>query len=233
MNKINLSDTLKSLIPASMLGRLAMYLAFLRGGVFLLKVLLASINKAGAARALDGWATALTLAVSAVLAMLLIRWVRTRLLWSLRNRLIVTYMFIGVIPVVLVLAMVGIAGYLVGTQYAISQARLELDSEIHGLETMNASVSAQIAEQISVAPLAFEKKLLPPEVRYLQKRFPGLVVKAFFDGKLIASSRLAARSWLTSSRTESQSQLRAKAVLQRSWPFRATVQPLAIPQSLW
>lgn len=179
---------LKSLIPVSMLGRLAMYLAFLRLGVFLLQIILTTLNKPVAARALDGWAAALSIAVGIVLAILITRWVRVRLLWSLRNRLIVTYMFIGVIPVVLILAMVGIAGYLVANQYAISQARLELDSEILSLETMNASVSAQIAEQISVAPTASERKILPPEVRYLQKRFPGLAVAAFSQDRLIASS---------------------------------------------
>jgi sigma-B regulation protein RsbU (phosphoserine phosphatase) len=126
--------------------------------------------------------------VMVIVTLLLIRWIRNRLLWSLRNRLIVTYMFIGVIPVVLILAMVGIAGYLVANQYAISQARLELDNQIQSLETMNASVSAQIAEQISVASKSSERKLLPPEIRYLQKRFPGLEVEAYVDGRRIASS---------------------------------------------
>jgi phosphoserine phosphatase RsbU/P len=36
-------------------------------------------------------------------------WVRNRVLWRLRNRLIVTYVFIGVVPVILLLTMVGVA----------------------------------------------------------------------------------------------------------------------------
>ena len=36
-------------------------------------------------------------------------WVRSQLLWSLRNRLIVAYVFIAVVPVVLLLTMAGIA----------------------------------------------------------------------------------------------------------------------------
>ena len=39
-------------------------------------------------------------------------WMRTHVLWSLRNRLIVAYLFIAVVPVVLLLTMAGVAGYL-------------------------------------------------------------------------------------------------------------------------
>ena len=43
-------------------------------------------------------------------------WVRGQLLWSLRNRLIVAYIFIAVVPVVLLLTMAGIAAYLIYIQ---------------------------------------------------------------------------------------------------------------------
>src|SRR5947209_15868449 len=175
-------------MPTTMLGGLVMYVAFLRIGIVVLQAILDLFHRFEAASSLDGWGTALSVLLVFSASLLLLRWVRTRLLWSLRNRLIVTYMFIGVMPVVLILAMVGIAGYLVANQYAISQARLELDNEIQSLQTMNASVSAQIAEQISIASSRSEKKLLPPEIRYLQKRFPGLEVEAYADGKRIASS---------------------------------------------
>src|SRR5437868_15241604 len=96
----------KSLLPTSMLGSLTLYLALLRLGVFLLQALLVGINRRNAAQILDGWAAALTFIVAVLASWLLIRWIRQRLLWSLRNRLIVTYVFIGVIPVVLILCMV-------------------------------------------------------------------------------------------------------------------------------
>ena len=47
------------------------------------------------------------------------RWVRRRILWRLRNRLIVTYMFIGVIPAVLLIAMALITLYGLGGQFAV------------------------------------------------------------------------------------------------------------------
>ena len=39
-------------------------------------------------------------------------WIRRRVLWSLRNRLIVAYLFMAVVPVVLLVTMIGIATYL-------------------------------------------------------------------------------------------------------------------------
>src|SRR5260370_5030311 len=39
----------------------------------------------------------------------LIAWWRNRLLWSLRNRLIVAYLFIAVVPILLIVALVQIA----------------------------------------------------------------------------------------------------------------------------
>ena len=41
-----------------------------------------------------------------------------RLMWRLRNRLIVTYVFIGVIPIVLLVAMALVAGFLFAGQFA-------------------------------------------------------------------------------------------------------------------
>lgn len=41
----------------------------------------------------------------------LMPWVRNQLLWRLRNRLIVAYIFIAVVPIVLLLTMVALAGY--------------------------------------------------------------------------------------------------------------------------
>ncbi|HTV59405.1 MAG TPA: SpoIIE family protein phosphatase [Verrucomicrobiae bacterium] len=46
----------------------------------------------------------------------LIPWVRRNLMWRLRNRLIVAYLFIAVVPVVLLLSMAGLASYLIYLQ---------------------------------------------------------------------------------------------------------------------
>lgn len=46
----------------------------------------------------------------------LVGWWRTRLLWSLRNRLIVAYLFIAVVPILLILTLVLLAGQILYSQ---------------------------------------------------------------------------------------------------------------------
>ena len=65
---------------------------------------------------LSGWAQFLSFLFLVFLLLLGLRWVRQRLMWRLRNRLIVTYVFIGVIPVLLLVSMALLAGYLFAGQ---------------------------------------------------------------------------------------------------------------------
>ena len=80
--------------------------------------------------------------------LLLIRWIRRKLLWRLRNRLIVTYVFIGVIPVVLILAMFAISGYLLGNQLTTLLVHRDLLAEVQSLDTLTSTVSAEIASHL-------------------------------------------------------------------------------------
>ena len=52
----------------------------------------------------------------AYLLIRLLAFSRSRLLWSLRNRLIIAYVFIAVVPVLLLLAMAGLSAYLIYSQ---------------------------------------------------------------------------------------------------------------------
>ena len=64
-------------------------------------------------------------------------------MWRLRNRLIVTYVFIGVIPVILLVAMGLIASYLFAGQFATYVAMSDLQSELQHLEATNRSMACQ------------------------------------------------------------------------------------------
>jgi phosphoserine phosphatase RsbU/P len=66
------------------------------------------------------------------------------LMWRLRNRLIVTYLFIGVMPILLLLLMVGIGGYLFAGQFATYVAISDLNSELLHLQAANDALTAQI-----------------------------------------------------------------------------------------
>ncbi len=77
-----------------------------------------------------------------------IRWLKARLLWRLRNRLIVTYVFIGVIPVVLVMAMAFITIYLFAGQFANFVVTSELDSRLRSLQSVNAAIANELAARL-------------------------------------------------------------------------------------
>src|SRR5271168_1998913 len=68
-------------------------------------------------------------------------WWRTRLLWSLRNRLIVAYLFIAVVPILLILTLVVLAGQILYSQLG---AYLLYD-DIHGRVAMMADITEHIA----------------------------------------------------------------------------------------
>src|SRR5713101_2349447 len=71
----------------------------------------------------------------------LIGWWRTRLLWSLRNRLIVAYLFIAVVPVLLIVTLALLAGRILYSQLG---AYL-LHEDIQQRTEMIADISEHIA----------------------------------------------------------------------------------------
>ena len=77
---------------------------------------------------LGGWVTFLSAVVIALLLVLIVRRISGGLLWRLRNRLIVTYIFIGVIPFVLLVALFLGGLYLLAGQFATFVATSRLDS---------------------------------------------------------------------------------------------------------
>src|SRR5215813_1069177 len=121
--------------------------------------------------------------ISAIL--LLIRWIRNKLLWRLRNRLIVTYVFIGVIPVVLILTMFAISGYLLGNQLTTLLVHRDLLAEVQSLDTLTSTVSLEIAGQL-------EKKAKSP--LQLSTLAPGGATEHF--------QQWTAAAWLNGKRIE-------------------------------
>ena len=58
-----------------------------------------------------------------------------RAIWRLRNRLILAYVLIAVVPILLILALVGLGGYLMAGQVAVYLVRSELDRRIASLRS--------------------------------------------------------------------------------------------------
>jgi sigma-B regulation protein RsbU (phosphoserine phosphatase) len=60
--------------------------------------------------------------------------------WRLRNRLIVTYMFIALVPVVLIALLVSLGGYILINQLAVYLVTSELDRRVAALDTAAESI---------------------------------------------------------------------------------------------
>jgi len=100
------------LYPTGKLAFVTLYFLGLDVFLYAVEKLLEAVKPAYAS-ALSGWTLFLTFVVVFLLCVLAARWSASRLLWRLRNRLIVTYVFIGVIPALLLVLFAGLAFYLV------------------------------------------------------------------------------------------------------------------------
>ena len=145
----------KALHPKTKLGKVTLWFGYLAVALELLRFILRSAPGS----MLRGWASFLTYVFVCFALVLGLRWVRRRLMWRLRNRLIVTYVFIGVIPLILLVAMALVAGFLFAGQFATYVAMSDLQSELQHLEATNRSIAWQFRS------LARQGKLTPDLAR--------------------------------------------------------------------
>src|SRR5208283_596060 len=129
----------RMLRPTSRLGKITLWF----GGLALLLQLWAWIARSPSGTMLSVWTGLVTYVFLACLLLRGVRWARQRLLWRLRNRLIVTYVFIGVIPIVLLVSMVLLAAYLFAGQFATYVALADLNTELQHLTASNDALAAQ------------------------------------------------------------------------------------------
>ncbi len=127
--------------PRSKLGKTTLWFAYLAAALEVLKLILRSAPGSF----LSGWATFVSFIFILCALLLGVRWIRRKLMWRVRNRLIVTYVFIGVIPILLLLAMAFVAGYMFAGQFAGYVAISDLKSELQHLTATNRSLTAQFA----------------------------------------------------------------------------------------
>ena len=81
------------------------------------------------------------IAFAAVAIPVIWRQVRRKMLWSLRNKLVLTYLLIGLAPVVLFVTLVTVAAYIAAGQFAIHILNTRLEShldEVKGLNSLDA-----------------------------------------------------------------------------------------------
>ncbi|HZU31603.1 MAG TPA: hypothetical protein VFB79_10830, partial [Candidatus Angelobacter sp.] len=132
------------MVPRTRLAFFTLYLAGTGVLLFLLQLFLSSVSATGAASALSGWITFFGWMVFILLTVLALRWFRNHVMWSVRNRLIVTYLFIGGVPVALVLAMAIGTGFVVVEHLATFLAISEIQAQQQHLSADNAAAVEEI-----------------------------------------------------------------------------------------
>jgi len=152
--------------PQGRMARLACYLAGLAAVLFLLEKLSVLVHLSWGEH-LGGWISFLAFVACVLFFILAFRWVRRRILWRLRNRLIVTYIFIGAIPVVLLLCMGLITLYGLGGQFAVFVVTSEIDAQLRSLEAVNGAITNELAAHIERGD-----KSTPESLTGLRKRDP-------------------------------------------------------------
>jgi sigma-B regulation protein RsbU (phosphoserine phosphatase) len=78
--------------------------------------------------------------------------VRRRMLWSLRNKLVLTYLLIGLAPVVLFVTLVLILGYIAAGQFSIHLVDLRLQAELVQMRNENGHRAEQLARRLDGHP---------------------------------------------------------------------------------
>ncbi len=133
--------------PEGRMARLACYLAAMAVVLFGLQQLLGLFARSWGEH-LGGWVGFLAFLAGVLFSVLAFRWLRRRILWRLRNRLIVTYVFIGVIPAVLLVTMAFVTLYGLAGQFAVFLVTSEIHSQLRSLEAANAAVSNELAAKL-------------------------------------------------------------------------------------
>src|ERR1051326_2937995 len=151
------------MVPRTRLAIATVYLAAMEVVLLLLQWLLRLAGALGAASTLSGWTTFLGWATFLLLLVLALRWLRDNVMWSVRNRLIVTYLFIGGVPVTLAVAIALLSGYLVLGDLAIFSAVSEIKAEANRLSASNAAAEEEITRHSTT----------PENIAHSDTSFPG------------------------------------------------------------
>jgi sigma-B regulation protein RsbU (phosphoserine phosphatase) len=145
-------------------------------------------------RFLPGQASFFFSGVSALTLMLLIafcipllwRWIFRRLLWKVRNRLVVTYLLMGLAPVVLFATLASILLYVFSGQFAIFAATTEIGSELANLSAANRAFAMHVVHEVAQNPGRRSVTMFEDEDPSRSPMENGTSVAAFEDNQSLA-----------------------------------------------
>jgi sigma-B regulation protein RsbU (phosphoserine phosphatase) len=110
----------------------------------------------------------LDLALAVLLLARFTKYIFRHSIWRLRNRLVVTYMFMAVVPIVLILILAGLGSYFVAGQVAVYLVQSELERRTAAL--------AGPAQYLRHAPPAAYPSIAKEFIPFLRGRFPSLEI---------------------------------------------------------
>ncbi len=124
------------------------------------------------------------LALFCFAVMLGYRWLMQRVLWTVRNRLIMTYLLMGLAPVVLFGTLAGIAAYVFAGQFATDSARSALSEALARVHTSSSLSAAMLMDDVARHPNAAVYEL-PVIARMHGTSEPGTrhAISAWANGK--------------------------------------------------
>jgi phosphoserine phosphatase RsbU/P len=147
---LEIESTLRDagLWPHGRIAWAAIYVLVLDLLLFAVQWLLQRVNTV-AAESLEGWIIFLSALAIVLFTVVGFRWLRSKLLWRLRNRLIVTYVFIGVIPVILLLVISLTTLYLLAGQFASFVVTSDIATHLHSMEAANRAIAHRLGAEIA------------------------------------------------------------------------------------
>jgi sigma-B regulation protein RsbU (phosphoserine phosphatase) len=111
---------------------------------------------------------------------------RSKLLWSLRNRLIVAYLFIAVVPILLIVALVGIAGRILYSQLGAYLLHEDIQQRIDMIKDISEHIAvAHATLPAGIAPEDSERILASQSHAVHDHELPGLSISFSEDNSLL------------------------------------------------
>lgn len=171
--------------PVSKLAMIACYLLGLDLLLFGLEKLF-GLLKVSYGDSLGGWVGFLDFVVSVLFVILAFRWLKARMLWRLRNRLIVTYVFIGFIPLILLVSLALGSFYLFAGQFATFIVTTGLNSELSSLSAANTAIARRLAAETKRDPAGLTASL--GSLHQNEKRWANRQLCVWLDRKMVFNS---------------------------------------------
>ena len=125
----------------------AWYTLGLALALFFLQKLAAAFRVSSGAT-LGGWVSFLSFISIFFFTILAFRFLKAKILWRLRNRLIVTYIFIGVVPTLLLIGMTFVTLYLLAGQFANFVVISEIHLQMEHVEAVNSAIANELAVRL-------------------------------------------------------------------------------------